>query len=99
MQLANVVQAPLRQHIDEPLVYYRYPSEHWRRIRTNNPMKRIIREIRRRTRVVGAFPDGQSALMLAAARLRHIAGTKWGTKRYLDMDRLKELDLENASAA
>jgi hypothetical protein len=29
-------------------------------------------------RVVGSFPDGQSALMLAAARLRHIAGTKWG---------------------
>ena len=45
-----------------------------------------MKEIRRRTRVVGAFPDGQSALMLVAARLRHIAGTK----RYLDMDRLNE---------
>lgn len=44
----------------------------------NNPLERIIREIRRRTRVVGAFPDGHSALMLAAARLRHIASTKWG---------------------
>jgi hypothetical protein len=43
------------------------------------------REIRRRTRVVGAFPDGQSALNLAAARLRHIAGTRWSTRRYLDM--------------
>jgi transposase-like protein len=41
----------------------------------NNPLERILREIRRRTRVVGAFPDGQSALNLAAARLRHIAGT------------------------
>ena len=39
-----------------------------------------MREIRRRTRVVGVFPDGKSALMLAAARLRHIAGTQWGTK-------------------
>jgi len=37
-----------------------------------NPMERIIREIRRRTREVGAFPDGSSALMLVA-RLRHIA--------------------------
>jgi len=55
-----------------------------------NPLERIMREIRRRTRVVDAFPDGQSALMLVAARLRHIAGTKWGTRRYLDMDRLKE---------
>jgi putative transposase len=41
--------------------------------------------------VVDAFPDGQSALMLAAARLRHLAATKWGTKRYLQMDRLAEV--------
>ena len=37
-----------------------------------------MREIRRRTQVVGAFPDGESALMLTAARLRHVAGTAWG---------------------
>jgi len=49
-----------------------------------------MREIRRRTRVVGSFPDGKSALMLVAARLRHIAGTKWGTRRYLNMNRLQE---------
>ena len=66
------------------------PREHWRNLRTNNPLERVIREIRRRTRVVGAFPDGQSALMLVAARLRHIAGTKWGSKRYMDMTRLRE---------
>jgi hypothetical protein len=58
----------------ETLSYYAYPSEHWRRIRTNNPMERIMREIRRRTRVVGAFPDGEPALMLVAARLRYVAG-------------------------
>jgi putative transposase len=46
--------------------------------------------VRRRTRAVGAFPDGKSALMLAAARLRHVAGTKWGTRRYLDMNRLTQ---------
>jgi len=50
-----------------------------------------MREIRRRTRVVGAFPDGKSALMLVAARLRHVAATKWGTKRYLQMNRLAEV--------
>jgi len=49
-----------------------------------------MREIRRRTRVVGAFPDGHSALMLVAARLRHVAGTRWDSKRYLDMHWLKE---------
>jgi putative transposase len=76
--------------IEETLAYYAFPEEHWRRIRTNNPLERILREIRRRTRVVGAFPDGQSALNLAAARLRHIAGTEWSTKRYLSMDLLKD---------
>ena len=76
--------------MEETLVYYRFPAGHWRRIRTNNPLERIIREIRRRTRVVGAFPDGESALMLVAARLRHIATTKWGTKRYLRMELLNQ---------
>src|SRR5262249_53361914 len=76
--------------IEETLANYAFPEEHWRRIRTNNPLERILREIRRRTRVVGAFPDGQSALNLAAARLRHIAGTAWSTKRYLNIELLKD---------
>ena len=79
-----------RAGIDETLASYAFPAEHWRRIRTNNPLERILPEVRRRTRVVGCFPDGQSALMLVAARLRHVAGTKWGTKRYLDLDLLRE---------
>ncbi len=74
--------------IEETLLYMKYPREHWRNLRTNNPLERLIREVRRRTRVVGNFPDGNSALMLVAARLRHIAGTKWGLRRYLDMTRL-----------
>ncbi len=53
-------------------------------------LERIMREIRRCTRVVGAFPDGNSALNLAAARLRHIAGTRWSTKRYLNMQLLRQ---------
>jgi len=81
----------VRENIEETFAYCRFPREHWRRIRTNNPMERIIREVRRRTRVVGCFPDGQSALMLVAARLRHVAGTKWGTRRYLDMQLFSEL--------
>ena len=83
----------LEETVAQTLVYYAFPNEHWRRIRTNNPLERIMREIRRRTRVVGAFPDGQSALNLAAARLRHIAGTKWSAKRYMNMKLLKERQL------
>ena len=82
--------------VEETLTYMAFPTEHWRQIRTNNPLERIMREIRRRTRVVGAFPDGRSALMLVAARLRHIAGTRRGTKRYLDMQRLREQEQEEA---
>jgi transposase-like protein len=80
----------LEAGIEETLRYMDFPSEHWRCLRTNNPMERLMREIRRRTRVVGAFPDGNSALMLVCARLRHIAGTKWGTRRYLEMGKLSE---------
>jgi transposase-like protein len=89
----------LEGHIEETLNYYRYPQTHWSRIKTNNPLERIMREIRRRTRVVGAFPDGNSALMLVAARLRHIAGTKWGTRRYLSMEALEKQSLEQQISA
>lgn len=61
----------VREGIEETLRYYQFPSEHWRRIRTNNPLERIMREIRRRTAVVGCFPDGNSALML----VQHGSGT------------------------
>jgi putative transposase len=86
----------VRDRIGDTLTYYAFPDEHWRRIRTNNPLERVIREIRRRTRVVGAFPDGTSALNLAAARLRHIAGTRWSTHRYLDMSPLRQSAMQTA---
>lgn len=89
----------VREGIEETLTYYGFPEKHRRQIRTNNPLERIMREIRRRSRVVGCFPDGQSALMLAAARLRYIAGTKWGTRRYMNMRRLKEFKQEQEAAS
>lgn len=82
---------------EETLRYYSFPSEHWRNLRTNNPLERIMREIRRRTRVVGCFPDGRAALMLVAARLRHIAGTRWGTRPYMKMERLEDMEGEAAA--
>lgn len=71
--------------IEETLSYMHFPREHWLKIRTNNGLERLMREIRRRTRVVGSFPDGHSALMLVCARLRHVASSNWGLKRYLNM--------------
>ena len=89
----------IEEKIEETLTYYNYPDNHWVRIRTNNAMESIMREIRRRTRVVGAFPDGNSALMLVAARLRHISGTKWAAKRYQSMDELYKQELTEQQSA
>lgn len=76
----------------ETLAYTEFPPKHWRRIRTNNGIERINREIRRRTRVVGTFPDGNSALMLVTARLKYIVEHEWGKRKYLDMSKLEEMD-------
>lgn len=79
--------------IEETLTFMNFPSQHWTRIRTNNMLERVNREIKRRTRAIGAFPDGNSALMLVCARLRHVAGSAWGEKRYMNMEHLIELEI------
>jgi putative transposase len=73
----------------ETLTYMHFPREHWTKIHSNNAIERLNREIRRRTRVVGTFPDGHSALMLVCARLRHMEGSKWGTVPYMSMKHLE----------
>ena len=78
--------------IHETFTFYAYPPQHWIKLKTNNPMERLLKEARRRTKVVGAFPDGHSALMLVAARLRHVSATAWGTRKYMNMRLLEEMD-------
>ena len=80
----------VRDGCAETLTHTRFPREHWRRIRTNNAIERLNREIRRRTRVAGAFPDGRSALMLVTARLKCVAESSWGSRRYLDVTLMDE---------
>ncbi|MBX3355678.1 MAG: transposase [Phycisphaeraceae bacterium] len=75
------------------------PGSTGRSLRTNNPLERLNREIRRRTRVVGFSRTGQSGAMLVAARLRHMSATKWGLRRYMDMSRLRELDASRAESS
>ena len=84
----------VREGYAETLTYTRFPAAHWRRIRTNNAIERLNREIRRRTRVVGTFPDGRSALMLVTARLKYVAESEWGSRRYLDVTLLEEAHRE-----
>ena len=98
MRLSKAAEL-VRASVAETLAYMAFPREHGVRIRTNNPLERLSREIKRRARVVGAFPDGESALVLVAARLRHMAGPKWGTRRYLNMDKLCAVEVEKESAS
>lgn len=96
MKLSSAAKK-LEDGIDETLSYMDFPSQHWSRIRTNNTIERLNREIKRRTKAIGAFPDGQNALMLVCARLRHVAGTQWGAKRYMNMDHLHEMDIQKGA--
>ena len=89
----------LQDGIEETLTYMDFPPQHWSRIRTNNTIERLNREIKRRTKPIGVFPDGQSALMLVYARLRHVAGTQWGVKRYMNMEHLRNMRLESNDIA
>lgn len=91
-KLRGTAARTVRDGFAETLAYTEFPPDHWRRIRTNNGIERINREIRRRTRVVGTFPDGNSVLMLVTARLKYIVEHEWGKKRYLDMSKLEEMD-------
>ena len=84
----------VREGCLETLAYTDFPMQHWTRIRTNNAIERLNREIRRRTRVVGTFPDGRSALMLVTARLKYIAECEWGKRRYLDVSLLDDGEVE-----
>ncbi len=96
MKLGKAAEA-VRKVGDETFAYYSFPVEHWKRIRTNNGLERIMKEIRRRTRVVGAFPDGESAVMLVAARLRHVASTTWSSRLYLNMTLIDNDDLNSVA--
>ena len=93
--LAKYLLIAFLDGIVETLTYMDFPEEHWKKIRTNNMIERLNREIRRRTCVVGTFPDGESALMMVCARLRHVVSTRWGSKKYMDMKHLYGFDMDN----
>lgn len=76
------VARKVKDSIEETLTYCAFPYEHWAWIRTYNVIERLNRKIRRRTRIVGTFSDGNSALMQICARLRHVAGTRDNKKAH-----------------
>lgn len=84
----------VQEGIVETLTHMDIPTQHWTRIRTNNTIERPNREMKRRTKAIGVFPDGQSALMLVCASLRHVAGIRWGTKCCMNMDHPHHMELD-----
>lgn len=87
MKLAKAARK-IEDGIEETLTYMDFPTQHWTRIRTNNAIERLNREIKRRTKAIGAFPDGNSAFMLVCSRLCHVAATSWVARRYMNIDHL-----------
>ena len=80
--------------IEDALVYLGYPGSHHARIRTTNMLERLFREVKRRTKVVGVFPNETSASTLAMAiALR--SSEEWALKRYLTMDALEGIEKPN----
>lgn len=77
--------------LEDSLAFYAFPREHWKMLRTNNPLERLMKEIRRRTKVAEQFPNEDSALLLVTARLKRIHES-WAERRYLDMAPLYELE-------
>lgn len=78
--------------------FFAFPRDHWKRIRSTNGLERLHREIKRRIRSVGAFPDRVSALrLITAVAVR--ATAVWDDRRYLDMDLSAKEDSETKNAA
>jgi transposase-like protein len=80
--------------IEDALTYLRYPGSHHARIRTTNMLERLFREVKRRTRVVGVFPNEVSASTLAT-EIALRSSEQWALKRYLTMDALEALGKVN----
>jgi putative transposase len=80
----------LMRGLDDALTYLHFPGPHHRLIRTTNLLERLFRELKRRTRVVGVFPNQESALDLATAVILR-ASEDWALRRYMDMTPLKAL--------
>ena len=59
----------LARHLEECLTFYRFPERHWKHIRTSNIIERAFKEVKRRTRVVGRFPNETSALVMVFSLL------------------------------
>lgn len=80
--------------VGDALSYLSYPGSHHARIRTTNMLERLFKEVKRRTRVVGVFPNETSASTLAT-EIALRSSEEWSLKRYLTMDALEAVEKPN----
>ena len=78
------------RYMEDLFNYQAFSEEHWRRIRTTNMLERVAKELKRRARVIGAFPDEQSLIRLAGCILMDINEEWLLGRRYLDMNEFLE---------
>ena len=80
--------------IEDALTHLRYPGSHHARLRSTNMLERLFEEVKRRTRVVGVFPNETSAATLAT-EIALRSGEQWALRRYLTMDTLEAIGKPN----
>ncbi|MDN7025658.1 hypothetical protein FGU65_12300 [Methanoculleus sp. FWC-SCC1] len=75
-----------QRHAECGISYTAFPKRHWKRIRTTNMVERVNRELKRRAKVVGVFPNEESLFRLVGSILMDV-NEDWVTgKKYLQMD-------------
>ena len=77
---------------EEVLAYTRFPLEHWRKVRTNNPLENLNSQIKRRTKVVGIFPNRASVIRLVGMVLLEQHEDWMAGRRYMSVESLKSMD-------
>jgi transposase-like protein len=85
------VAALLERAEEDLLAFYAFPADHWRKLRSTNPLERLNREIGRRTDVVGIFPDDASLIRLATSLIIEQNDEWLVGRRYLSLDSLAPL--------
>jgi transposase-like protein len=86
---------------EDVLTYMTFPADHWTRIYSTNPLERVIAEIKRRTNVVGIFPDEDAVIRLVGSVLMEVNDEWQVGRRYFSqasMRNLKEPDAERLTA-